>query len=130
MSAVHRHQAMSRYQSEKNVNGRQNFMIDWSGADKSNNNNRGAYKMKRTRSKLRSFRDVTDLRKRFPKHLRLEANNQPDEVSDVQYCVTGLPKDMAQNDKLARVSELAVRSQISTAPMSLLSQCGLADNVS
>ena len=29
---------MSRYQSKKNVNGRQNFMIDWSGADKSNNN--------------------------------------------------------------------------------------------
>ena len=59
--------------------------------------------------KLRSFRDVTGHvgRKRFPKHLRLEAQNQPDEVTDVQYCVTGLPKDMACNDKLACLSELA-----------------------
>ena len=63
--------------------------------------------MKRARNKLRSFRDVTDLRKRFPEHLRLEGQNQLDEVTDVQYCVTGLPKDMAYNDKLACLSELA-----------------------
>ena len=29
---------MSQYQKQKNVNGRQNFMIDWNGDDKSNNN--------------------------------------------------------------------------------------------
>ena len=52
--------------------------------------------MKKTRNKLRSFRDVTGHvgRKRSARHLRLEAENQPDEVTDVQYCVTGLPKDM------------------------------------
>ena len=65
--------------------------------------------MKRARNKLRSFRDVTGHvgRKRTPRHLRLESENHPDEVTDVQYCVTGLPKDMAYNDKLARVSKLA-----------------------
>ena len=65
--------------------------------------------MKKTRNKLRSFRDVTGHfgRKQLPKHLRLESENQPDEVTNVQYCVTGLPKDMAYNDKLACLSELA-----------------------
>jgi hypothetical protein len=65
--------------------------------------------MKKPRNKLRSFRDVTGhiRRKRPPRLLRLEANNQPDEVTAVQYCVTGLPKDMAHNDKLARLSQLA-----------------------
>ena len=63
--------------------------------------------MKKTRNRLRSFRDVTGLRKRPPKHLSLESENQPHEVTDVQYCVTGLPKDMAYNEKLACLSELA-----------------------
>ena len=59
--------------------------------------------------RLRSFRDVTGHvgRKRATKHLSLEGENQADEVTDVQYYVTGLPKDMAHNDKLARLSELA-----------------------
>jgi hypothetical protein len=58
---------------------------------------------------LRSFRDVTGHvgRKRATRHLRLEADNQPDEVTDVQYCVTGLPRDITRDEKLARLSELA-----------------------
>ena len=59
--------------------------------------------------RLRSFRDVTgqDGPKRPARHLRLESDNQPDEITDVQYFVTGLPKDMTRDDKLDRLSELA-----------------------
>ena len=59
--------------------------------------------------RLRSFRDVTGQvgRKRPPRHLRLGGENQLDEVTDVQYCVTGLPKDITRDEKLARLSELA-----------------------
>ena len=66
-------------------------------------------KANRINRRLRSFRDVTGhiRRKRPPRLLRFEAENQPDEVTDVKYCVTALPRDMAYNDKLARVSELA-----------------------
>ena len=64
-------------------------------------------KANRINRRLRSFRDVTGHvgRKRTAKHLRLEPENQPDEVTAVQYCVTGLQKDMTRDEKLACFSE-------------------------
>jgi hypothetical protein len=61
------------------------------------------------RRKLRPFRDFAGplRRNRHARNLRLESVNQPDEVSDLQYCVTGLPKDMTRSDKIACLSELA-----------------------
>jgi hypothetical protein len=62
--------------------------------------------------RLRSYRDVVgNLRHRRPrKHLTLrEASDQADAATDLQYFVTGLPKDASQSEKNDRIAELADR---------------------
>ena len=94
---MYNHQALSHYQSQKNENGDLNFTLVLNEGGRT-----GAIgekeNMGRTDSlnrRLRSFRDVTgqDGPKRPARHLRLEFDNQSDEITDVQYFVTGLPKE-------------------------------------
>ena len=82
-------------------------MIDWNGDDRAGSIGRHK-KSKKTGINYGHFAmsqvtsDESDLQS-----ISCLSQNQPDEVTDVQYCVTGLPKDMACNDKLACLSKLA-----------------------
>jgi hypothetical protein len=60
--------------------------------------------------RLRRYRDVVGNiryhRPRKPLTLR-EADNQPDAVTDLRYCVMALPKDASQSEKTKLLDELA-----------------------
>ena len=62
--------------------------------------------------RLRSYRDVVgNFRYQRPRKHRAfhEADNQADAATDLQYFVTGLPKDASQSEKNDRIAELADR---------------------
>jgi hypothetical protein len=58
--------------------------------------------------RLRRYRDVVgNIRYQPRKHLTLrEADNQPDAITDLRYCVMALPKDASQSEKSKLLEEL------------------------
>jgi len=59
------------------------------------------------RRRIKTFKEFWSQRSR-QKRLKLrEAANQADAITELQYCVTALPRDLPQSEKLARISELA-----------------------
>ena len=58
--------------------------------------------------RIKTFREFIGSHGSRQKRLKLrEADNPADAITELQYCVTALPRDMTQDEKMARVSELA-----------------------
>jgi hypothetical protein len=59
------------------------------------------------RRRIKTFKEFIGSQRSRQKRLKLrEAGNQVD-ATEIEYCVTALPRDLPQSEKLARIAELA-----------------------